>query len=84
METHDLIFILLFASAMNFIFGGTKLAFYLVFLLPSLIVFVLWIGKRGKPDGFLVHWLRYYFQAGHFAAGGESKDRDLLKQRIYF
>ena len=84
MEAHDLIFILLFASIMNLLFGGTRLAFYMVFVLPAFMVLGLWIGKRGKPDGFLLHWLRYYFQAGHFVAGSESKERDLLKQRIYF
>ena len=84
MEAHDLIFILLFASIMNLLFGGTRFALYLVFVLPSLLAFVLWVGKRGKPDSFLVHWLRYYFQAGHFVAGSEAKDRSLLKQRIYF
>ena len=84
MDAHELIFILLFASVMNLLFGGTRLALYLVFVLPSLMALVLVVGKKDKPNGFLVHWLRYYFQAGHFVAGSETKNRDMLKQRIYF
>ena len=84
MEVQDLIFILLFASIMNLCFGKTKLALYLVFICPSVAALVLILGKRGKPDRFLVHWLRYYLQKGHFVAGSEAKERDLLKRRIYF
>ena len=83
MEVQELVFVLLFASIMNLCFGGTRLSLYLVFVCPSVAALVLILGKRGKPDRFLVHCLRYYLQAGHFVAGSEAKDRDLLKRRIH-
>lgn len=82
MEAHDLLFVLLFASVMNLIFGKTGLAIYLVFLLPSLMAVVLFFAKRNKPDRFLPHLLRYHLQPGFYSAGEEPKNRDAMKVKI--
>jgi hypothetical protein len=42
---------------------------------------VLWIGKRGKADGYLVHLLRFHLSPKHLSAffDGGSSDRKFLR-----
>jgi hypothetical protein len=82
LEIHDLLFVLLFAAIMNLIFGQTTLGFYLVFVVPVFMAAILFIAKRNKPDGFLVHAIKYYINSGAFSAGNNSKYFNLKKVRI--
>ena len=82
LEVHDLLFVLLFAAIMNLIFGQTAIGFYLVFVVPAIMAAILFIAKRNKPDGFLVHAIRYYSNAGAFSAGDEGKNTKLKQVRI--
>ena len=82
MSALDLIVVLLFASVMNLIFGQTSLAPYFVFLLPSLMAFILYVGGRNKPDDYLVHLLRYYLDEGYVQSNQVSEDNRLVG-RIY-
>jgi low temperature requirement protein LtrA len=82
LEVHDLLFVLLFAAIMNLIFGQTILGFYLVFVVPAIMAAILFIAKRNKPDGFLVHLIRYYMNDGRFSAGNKGKFFKQIKVRI--
>lgn len=75
-EVFDLLFVLVFASVMNLLFGRTFLSLYLVFCLPLLILVFLYFGKRGKPQGFLVHWLRFYLTPGFYSAGQRQGENE--------
>lgn len=82
LEVHDLLFVLLFAAIMNLIFSQTAIGFYLVFVVPSIMATILFIAKRNKPDGFLVHAIRYFSSSGAFSAGEDGKHSTLKQVRI--
>ena len=73
MEALDLLLVLLFAGVMNVLFGQTALALYLVFLLPLVLAFGLYLGKRGKPAGYLLHLLKFGTTPGFYSAGQAGK-----------
>jgi len=63
-EIPDLLILFLTVSILNFVFGQTDLKLFLVWL-PSLILAgILYFGKKGKPENYLVHWVRYQFRPG--------------------
>jgi hypothetical protein len=72
LELIDIFVLVTFTSVLNLMFGATDLKNYLVYL-PSLgLGCVLVISKRGKPDQFLFHFLRFHVRPNHltcFAQG---------------
>jgi len=82
-ELPDLLFVLIFAAAMNLFFGRTILVIPLVFIIPILLLIILYFGKKNKPNGFLVHLIRFYITAGFYSAGQDSKYLNNLKEKIY-
>lgn len=82
MEVHDLLFILLFASVMNLLFGRTALAIYLVFLFPLALATVLFLAKRNQPDKYLIHLFRFYMSPGFYSAGEASVTSLGIPKRI--
>jgi hypothetical protein len=82
MEIHDLLFVLGTASLMNLVFGRTKFALYLVFLLPMVMAVVLYFVKRNKPDQYLIHFFRYFLSPGFFSAAEKSLKSDQMTARI--
>lgn len=83
LEIYDLLFVLLFASVMNLIFGRTTLALYLVFLLPLFMALVLFITKRNKPDLYLIHLLKFYISPGFYSAGAHDEYAERMRSSIY-
>lgn len=83
LEAPDLLFVLIFAAIMNLFFGTTSLALPLVIMLPLVVLGVLYLGKRDKPDGFLIHLIRFYLTPGFFSAGEDSKFEEKMKAPIY-
>jgi hypothetical protein len=75
--------VLIFAAVMNLFFGQTSLALPLVIALPLLMLFALYVGKRDKPDGFMIHLARFYLTPGFFSAGEESKFEDQMRKPIF-
>lgn len=63
-EIPDLLILFLTVSILNFIFGQTDLKLFLVWMPSIALAAVLYFGKKGKPDNFLVHWLRFQFRPG--------------------
>jgi hypothetical protein len=76
-EVPDLLFIFLTLSILNFLFGMTSMKLVLVWLPTFALALTLRLGKRGKPDNFLVHWMRFQISPGHLSAFQESKDWEL-------
>ena len=68
-EALDLLIALIIAGVMNLLFGHGVLALPLGVGLPCLALAVLYVSKRGKPDKFLVHWLKYQVTPGFYSAG---------------
>jgi hypothetical protein len=67
-EVLDLLLIFFTISILNFIFGKTNFKFFLVWLPSIALILTLKIGKRGKPESFLAHFLRFYFKPKHLSA----------------
>lgn len=83
LEIFDLIGLLIFAATMNLMFGKTPLAFVMVIALPTILSVALYWGKRGKPDGFLLHLIRFHLLPGTFESGEASKNNERLKEYIF-
>lgn len=63
-EIPDLLILFLTVSILNFVFGQTDMTLFLVWLPSVLLAALLYFGKKGKPDNYLVHWMRYQFRRG--------------------
>ena len=63
-EIPDLMFIFLTMSILNFLFGTTNFKLLLVWLPTSSIALMIRLTKRGKPDNYLIHWLRFQIKPG--------------------
>lgn len=83
MEAPDILGVLIFASIMNLFFGRSDLSFFFVIILPLALLVILYFGKRGKPDGYLIHLARYYLTAGYYSAGNnQNETKNILTKRI--
>ena len=80
-EMADLLVIFIMLAILNFLFGQTNQKLLLVWLPPLLCGLVLKYGKKGKPDNFLVHWIRFQIKAGVYSAF-KRPSNDLLPPRI--
>jgi hypothetical protein len=73
-EVPDLLAIFLTLSILNFLFGTTSFKLVLVWLPSIALALVLKYSKRGKPDNYLVHWLRFQLRPGHLSAFKDATD----------
>jgi hypothetical protein len=80
-EIPDLLAIFLTLSILNFLFGTTQMKLLLVWLPSTLLAATLRISKRGKPDNFLVHWLRFQIRPGILSAFQEPTEWDIPPRR---
>lgn len=67
-EVFDLLTIFMTISVLNFLFGGMSYQFLLIWLPTIILSLTLYYGKRGKPDNYLIHWLRYQFSPSKYSA----------------
>lgn len=67
-EIPDLLFIFLSMSILNFLFGTTSLKLFFVWLPSASIALTIRLTKRGKPENYLIHWLRYQIKPGKLLA----------------
>lgn len=80
-EIPDLLFMFLMMSVLNFLFGSTSLKWLFVWL-PSLsLAMVIRFTKRGKPDNYLVHWLRFQVKPGVLSAFSDPS-QDLASPKL--
>lgn len=70
-EVPDLLLLFLTMSVLNFLFNQTSMTLLLVWLPSLALAFVLRYGKRGKPEKYLIHWLRYQIRPGVLSAFAE-------------
>jgi len=71
-EIPDLLIIFLTISILSFLFGSASMKWLFVWL-PSLsLALTLKYVKRGKPDNYLIHWLRYQIKPGALKAFEEA------------
>ncbi len=75
MEATDLLAVLLSAAIMNLFLGQTAVGPIFIFGVPGVLFCALYFGKRGKPDGFLSHALKFYLSPGELWAGEKASNR---------
>jgi hypothetical protein len=73
-EVIDLFALFLTISVLNFIFGSTDFKIVLVWAPSLILACLLFFGKRGKPDNYLLHWLRYQFLPAIYSAFHEPSE----------
>ena len=67
-EIIDLLAVFLFLSVLNFLFRGLPYKFFITWV-PSLgLALFLKFGKAGKPENYLLHWVRFYFMPVVFSS----------------
>ncbi len=67
-EVPDLLIIFLTMSILNFLFGTTDLKWLFVWLPSAALALTIKFSKRGKPDNYLIHWLRFQIKPGILSA----------------
>jgi hypothetical protein len=65
LEITDIFALVLFCSVLNLLFGGSHLKLYLVYLPTLILAITLILTKRGKPEGFLAHFLKFHLRPKH-------------------
>ena len=82
-EALDLLIALICGAVLNLFFSGTALEMPLVIGVPVLILAVFYFGKRGKPEKYLPHLLRYHLEPAFFAAGEEPAKVLPMRSKIH-
>ena len=77
-EMADVLIVFLLLAVLNLLFGSTDQKLLLVWLPPFLLATILRYGKKGRPENYLIHWIRYQFSSGIYCAFKESKQAPLL------
>ncbi|USN48504.1 MAG: hypothetical protein H6626_05275 [Pseudobdellovibrionaceae bacterium] len=72
-EMGDILLVFILLAVLNLFFGKTDQKLLLVWLPPTLLALLLRYGKKGKPENFIVHWLRFQFAPGIYSAFEEPK-----------
>jgi hypothetical protein len=65
LEITDVFILATLCSILNLMFGGTGLKLYFVYLPTLILAITLVLTKRGKPEGFLLHFLKFHLQSKH-------------------
>jgi len=73
-EMPDLLLIFILLAVLNLLFGKTDQKLLLVWLPPVILALIFRYGKKGKPDNFIVHWIRYQISPGVFSAFREASN----------
>ena len=68
-EAADLLGVLILAAVMNLFLGRVPYGAVFIFGIPAALFVGLYFGKRGKPDGYLAHAIKFYLSSGALRAG---------------
>lgn len=67
-EVPDILAIFTLLSVLNFVFGKTHYKLFLIWIPVVLTATILRLGKRGKPDNYLVHLIRFHLGSKYFSS----------------
>lgn len=68
-EAADLLAVLIVGAVMNLFFGRLSIGPIFIFGVPGILFCALYFGKRGKPDGYLLHAIKFFVSSGALRAG---------------
>ncbi len=81
-EIMDLLAILMLAAVNNLFLGRTSFAPVFVLVIPSILAVGLYLVKRNRPEGFLIHWLRYVTTPGVYSAAQVNRSIEEKRRRL--
>ena len=70
-EVFDLLAVFMLLAILNILFGGTRFELIICWLPPVVLAIFLKIFKKGKPDGYLLHFLRFQIKPKKLSAFSE-------------
>lgn len=79
-EIPDLLAIFLLLSILNFIFGSSPYKIFLSWIPSVIFALVLRIGKRGKPDNYLVHLGKFMARPKYLSAFVAPTNNPIIKR----
>lgn len=82
-EALDLISCLILCAVLNLLFGKMSFGIPVIFGVPAFFLVCLYFGKRGKPDDYLKHLLRFYLTTGFHSASEQSPLENKMRRKIY-
>jgi hypothetical protein len=82
LEIIDIFALVTFCSVLNLIFGGTLLKIYFVYTPTVILGITLILTKRGKPEGFLLHFLKFHLQPTHLSCFHSGPDSFALSAAL--
>ena len=74
-ELFDILIIGTTISLTNFFIGEVPFRLLITWTPALVLAGVLRYGKRGKPENFLVHWLRFKVGPNYYSAFKEAKNK---------
>ena len=74
-EIFDVLIIGITLSVANLLVGETSYRLLITWTPAILIAGVLWIGKRGKPENYLLHLLRFHLSPNYYCPFKEAKNK---------
>lgn len=80
-EVPDVLAIFLLLSILNFLFGQTNYKLFFVWLPVVIVAVILRVGKRGKPDNYLLHLVKFLFKPKYYSAFLSPTQNQNLKKR---
>jgi len=72
-EVPDILAIFILLAILNFVFASSQYKIFLSWGPALLFALLLRLGKRGKPEGYLLHLAKYYFGEKYFSAFNKAK-----------
>jgi hypothetical protein len=74
LEIMDIFILVTFCSVLNLVFSGTGLKLYFVYLPTLVLGATLVVAKWGKPEKFLIHFLKFHLQPKHLTCFHSGPD----------
>ena len=80
-EVPDILAIFILLAVLNFVFASSQYKLFLSWGPALLFALLLRLGKRGKPEGYLVHLAKYHFGSKYFSAFKKSTNNNLSRTK---
>lgn len=74
-ELFDVLMIGIVLSAMNLLTGNVPYRLLVTWTPALALAGVLWVGKRGKPENYLLHLVRFHLGQNYYCAFKEAKNK---------
>jgi hypothetical protein len=72
-EVPDLLAIFILLSVLHLFLGDLGNQLVLIWIPTVVFTNIIWIGKRGKPENYLIHWIRFHLKPGTLSAFDEAR-----------